>query len=143
MIKAVVDLKLQKEFKHAQVLKVVHEPEAVVVIATANYIPMDEFKSIFNFIDDLAGNSKVSKVIFDKTKLSVFHQPSMEWYFTDWKERMYKKGCSTHRKILPQDKMFINSVKVGREKINKAYPEKVFHQLDIQYCDSIEEALQK
>lgn len=143
MIKEVVDLALQREFKHAQVFRAEHEPESVVVIATANYIPMEEFKSIFNFIDDLAGKKKVSKVIFDKTKLSVFHQPSMEWYFTDWKERMYKKGCSSHRKILPQDSMFINSVKVGRDKINKAYPDKVFHQLDIQYCDSIEEALQK
>ncbi|MFW5761253.1 MAG: hypothetical protein ACOCXH_09755 [Cyclobacteriaceae bacterium] len=143
MIKEVVDLKLLREFKHAQVLNAVSQPQTVVVIATSNYIPMDEFKSIFNFIDERAGKAPVKKVIFDKTKLSVFHQPSMEWYFTDWKERMYKKGCSSHRKILPQDKMFINSVKVGRQKINQQYPDKIFHQLDIQYTDSIEEALAK
>lgn len=141
MITEDLDLQIHKTFDHAEIAKVKSAPGTLIVTATKPFIPIENFKSIFNYIDELAANEKVSKIIFDKTKLTVFHQPSMEWYFTDWKERMYQKGCSMHRKILPNDKMFVQSVTIGREKINSQYPDKIFHQLDIKYADSVEEAL--
>jgi len=131
----------EKVFKHASVFLVPAQPGTAVVEATANYIPLDQFKEIFNFIGELAATKKIRKLIFDKRKLSVFHQPSMEWYFVEWKEKMFEVGLKTHRKILPKDDVFRQSVRIGRDKINKAYPDRKFHQMDIQYAETVEEAI--
>jgi len=133
----------EKEFKHASIYLLQHQPDTAVVEATASYIPLDQFKEIFNFIGELTSTKKITKLIFDKRKLSVFHQPSMEWYFVEWKEKMFDAGLKTHRKILPQDDVFRQSVRIGRDKINKAYPTKKFQQMDIQYAETIEEAITK
>ncbi len=131
----------EKVFKHATIYLLPHAPEAAIVEATANYIPLEQFKEIFNFIGELTVTKKLTKLIFDKRKLSVFHQPSMEWYFVEWKEKMFDAGLKVHRKILPKDEVFRQSVRIGREKINKTYPEKKFHQMDIRYAESVEESL--
>ncbi|MFW5761217.1 MAG: hypothetical protein ACOCXH_09575 [Cyclobacteriaceae bacterium] len=136
------NLKIIKEFRNAKVAQVELNPEISVVIATSNYIPMNEFKQIFDFVDELSSQHTIRKVIFDKRNLTVFHQPSMEWYFIDWKERMYEKGCRAHRKILPDDKIFVKSVQIGRDKLIAEYPDRKFHQMDIQYADSLEEAIE-
>ena len=133
----------EKEFRHASIYLLQHEPTTAIVEATANYIPLDQFKEIFNFIGELTVTRKITKLIFDKRKLSVFHQPSMEWYFVEWKEKMFDAGLTTHRKILPQDDVFRQSVRIGRDKINKAYPTKKFQQMDIQYAENLEEAIAK
>jgi hypothetical protein len=133
----------EKEFKHASIYRIPEQPNVAVVEATATYIPLEQFKEIFSFIGELASSKTITKLIFDKRKLSVFHQPSMEWYFVEWKEKMFDVGLKTHRKILPQDDVFRQSVRIGREKINKMYPLKKFNQMDIQYAESIEEALGK
>jgi hypothetical protein len=133
----------EKQFKHANVFTVFDHVNTALVTATANYIPLEAFKEIFNFIGDLAKQKKLTKLIFDKTKLTVFHQPSMEWYFVEWKEKMFDQGLTTHRKILPADEIFRQSVRIGRDKINKTYPTKKFNQMDIQYAETIEEALAK
>ena len=133
----------EKEFKQGIVYLVPEQPGVAVIEATANYIPLEQFKEIFNFIGQLALKKKIKKLIFDKRKLSVFHQPSMEWYFVEWKEKMFDIGLKTHRKILPQDEVFRQSVRIGRDKINKTHPSKKFNQMDIQYAESINEALNK
>lgn len=133
----------EKEFKHASIYLLTDHPDTAVVEATANYIPLDQFKEIFNFIGELTATKKIKKLIFDKRKLSVFHQPSMEWYFVEWKEKMFEAGLKTHRKILPKDDVFRQSVRIGRDKINKAFPDKKFHQMDIQYAETMEEAIAK
>ena len=134
---------LEKEFKHAKVLTVTNSPNTAIVEALTNYIPLEPFKEIFNFIGELAKQKKITKLIFDKRKLTVFHQPSMEWYFIEWKEKMFDQGLNIHRKILPADDVFRQSVRIGREKIDKNYPTKKFNQMDIQYAETIEEALLK
>ena len=132
----------EKEFKHATIYLTPQQGTALVE-ATASYIPLEKFKEIFNYIGELTENKKLTKLIFDKRKLSVFHQPSMEWYFAEWKEKMFDVGLTIHRKILPHDDVFRQSVRIGREKINKAYPTKKYHLMDIQYADSVEDALSK
>lgn len=132
---------LEKEFKHAKIYLVPGREEVAVVEATAGYIPLEPFKEIFNYIGELAEKKKLTKLIFDKRKLSVFHQPSMEWYFVEWKEKVFEAGLTTHRKILPPDDVFRQSVRIGREKISKAFPSKKFNQMDIRYAESVEEAL--
>ena len=133
----------EKEFKHARILSSNEFPGTIIVQATGSYIPMSDFQEIFNYVSHLSSEKQITKVIFDKRTLSVFHQPSMEWYFVVWKEKMFHFGLRTHRKILPQDDIFRQSVTLGRQKINKDYPSKKFHQMDIQYCATLEEALYK
>lgn len=130
-----------KKFKHASVFISEEVPGTAIVEATANYIPLERFKEIFEFIGEIAVEYALTKLVFDKRKLSVFHQPSMEWYFVEWKEKMFDMGLRTHRKLLPDDDVFRQSARIGREKINRDYPDKRFHQMDIKYVSTIEEAL--
>jgi hypothetical protein len=134
-------LKVEKEFKHALVYTVASHPGVAVVEATSTYIPLEQFKEVFLHIGKLVETHNITKLVFDKRKLTVFHQPSMEWYFVEWKEKMFGLGLKVHRKILPQDKIFRESVKIGREKINKSFPNGKFNEMDICYAESIEEAL--
>lgn len=138
-----VKLVTQKEFKHATVSTVEGKPTVAIVTAKTEYIPIQEFKGVFEAIGDLVKEKSVTKLIFDKRNLSVFHQPSMEWYFTEWKEKMFTLGLKTHRKILPNNEVFRQSVKIGRDKINKSYPNGKFHQMDIGYAETLEEAIEK
>jgi hypothetical protein len=119
----------------------VDNKQIAIVTATSNYIPIDEFKDMFMKIGKLVEKEKIEKLIFDKRQLTVFHQPSMEWYFTIWKEEMWNKGLRTHRKILPDNKVFQQSVKIGREKIKAQHPELKFNKMDIQYRDDLQTAI--
>jgi hypothetical protein len=133
----------KKKLKHVTIYSVENAPKVAVVEATASYIPIEQFKEAFNYIGELVKKDQITKLIFDKRKLSVFHQPSMEWYFVEWKERMFNDGLVIHRKILPNDEVFKQSVKIGRDKINKGFPNGKFHQMDIGYSDTLEDALTK
>lgn len=140
MVKDYSDRK--KEFKHASIAVVKAKQATLLVKATATYIPIDQFKVIFNEITHWVEELKIQKLIFDKRHLTVFHQPSMEWYFVDWKERMFDLGLTRHVKILPQDEVFRQSVKIGRAKINDAFPHGKFHTMEILYAESLEEAIE-
>ncbi|MCS6820389.1 MAG: hypothetical protein NZ551_00810 [Microscillaceae bacterium] len=119
------------------------DKKTIVCKATTNYIPEKEFKELFGAIGEFIKTHRVEKLIFDKSKLTVFHQPSMVWYHIVWKAEMAIYGLLTYRKILPNDSFFRQSVKIGREKIKKEHPDFNFDKFDIQYCDSLEEALEK
>lgn len=136
------ELTLKKKFKHASIYSVAKKPEILIVEALSSYIPLDEFKAVFMAVGDIVKSTPTKKLIFDKRSLSVFHQPSMEWYFTDWKEEMALYGLTIHRKILPNNEVFVQSVKIGREKIKTNYPNGKFHELDISYANSIDEAIE-
>lgn len=133
----------KKKLKHVVVSTVPDFPGVAVVEALSTYIPIEQFKEAFQFIGELVVREKITKLVFDKRKLTVFHQPSMEWYFTEWKEKMFAHGLNRHRKILPKDEVFRQSVKIGRDKINKANPNGKFHQMDIGYAETLEEAIMK
>jgi hypothetical protein len=135
------NITLKKSFKNAD-LMVVEGQNVAIVQATGTYITIDEFKSIFNYIGDIVKKDKIKKLIFDKRKLTVFHQPSMEWYFVEWKEKMYALGLTTHRKILPENAVFVQSVKIGREQIAEKYPKGKFNLMDIAYCNDIDEGIE-
>lgn len=107
------------------------------------YTPIENFKETFNQISTLAKKNKYSKFIFDKRALRTFHQPSMEWYFITWKQEMLKLGISKHRKILPELDWFKKAVQIAKIDLELKFPDNVFKQLDIQYCDSIEEAIER
>jgi len=134
-------LEIRKEFKHASITVVKGDQPTLLITATATYIPVDQFKYIFNELGNLVRELGTVKLIFDKRNLTVFHQPSMEWYFVEWKEQMHSLGLIRHVKILPLDEVFRQSVKIGRNKINEAFPHGKFHEMEIVYAESLEEAI--
>ena len=134
--------KLVQAFDHADIY-VLEDRPIMIIEATGTYIPIDEFKKIFTRAEEVVKNEPIQKVIFDKRKLEVFHQPSMEWYFTTWKENILEYGVKVHRKLLPEDPTFRHSVKIGRLKIHEKYPNLHTESMDIQYTDSIEEAINR
>ncbi|MCS7004611.1 MAG: hypothetical protein NZM38_04715 [Cytophagales bacterium] len=120
-------------------------PEKSIIICelTKQYVPIEEFREIFSLAIPLIEKYQIKKFIFDKQNLRVFHQPSMEWYFIHWKQEVYKKGLSIHRKILPKNQpVFEAAVAAGRAKIQAEYPNTIIHLLDIKYSNSIEEAIE-
>ena len=135
-------LTLFKAMKHAKIMLVENKPEIVVLEATTGYIPIGQFKEIFGVITSLVKEKNITKLIFDKRTLKVFHQPSMEWYFVTWKEEVYDLGLQTHRKILPEDAIFRHSVKIGREKIKAEHPNGKYTLMSIEYAETIDEAIE-
>jgi len=117
--------------------------KVLIVTSLRSYILIEEFKEIFEKVNELIAEFQVTKLIFDKRKLKVFHQPSMEWYFVEWKDAAYDLGIRIIRKVLPDDGVFRQSVKIGITKIKSEYPDAKFHLMDIQYSNTLEEALQE
>ncbi|NMM49112.1 hypothetical protein [Marinigracilibium pacificum] len=135
-------LELIESFDHADLFLVKTKSDTLIVKSKSNYIPENKFREIFGFITTNIMTSKViKKLIFDKRSLSVFNQNSMEWYYTEWKNEAASLGLDKHRKILPENELFNKSVKIGKEKIEKEFPNAVYKKLDIQYCDSVETAI--
>lgn len=132
--------KLIQTFNYADIYVVEDQP-ILIIEATNTYIPTDEFKKIFAKAEEVVRQESIQKVIFDKRRLEIFHQPSMEWYFTTWKETLLELGVATHRKLLPNDPTFRKSVEIGRMKIQEKHPDLHTSQMDIQYAESLEEAI--
>ena len=60
----------KKRLKHAAVYVVKSSPQIAVVEALSTYIPIDQFKEVFNFIGELVAKEKITKLIFDKRNLT-------------------------------------------------------------------------
>jgi hypothetical protein len=119
-----------------------YERKIVICELMADYIPIDDFKHIFAQIGDIVKVGDFEKFIFDKRSLRAFHQPTMEWYFIHWKKEMLEYGVKTHRKILPAEQWFEKMVQIAKNQILQNYPDNIIDQLDIKYCDTIEEAIE-
>lgn len=116
--------------------------QVLIGVAEVNYIPMEEFKKICFAVENFIKTKFVKKLIFDKRNLTVFHQDSMEWYHVVWKPNIANYGLKTHRKLLPNDNLFRKSVEIGRQKIKQQNPHFNFEDFDIQYAESITEAIE-
>jgi hypothetical protein len=106
-----------------------------------DYVPIEDFKNTFHEISKIVKKGKFHKFIFDKRALRAFHQPSMEWYFLYWKKEMYQEGITVHRKILPAEKWFEKMVMIAKKQIMESNPGNIIDNLDIKYCDSLDEAI--
>jgi hypothetical protein len=120
-------------------------PSAQILLCTlkVEYVPIENFQALFTEIGGIIKAERVKKMIFDKRSLKTFHQPSMTWYHTIWKEEMYLCGLKSYRKLLPNDTLFRKSVEIGREKIMRENPSFNFEKFDIVYCEKLEEAFEK
>lgn len=119
-----------------------HERKTIICELLADYIPIEDFKLAFGQIGEIVKAGDFEKFIFDKRSLRAFHQPTMEWYFIFWKKEMLEYGVKTHRKILPAEKWFEKMVQIAKNQILQTYPDNIIDQLDIRYCDTIEEAIE-
>lgn len=137
----VIDFALRHYYESESAL-VSYNPEKGIALCetTASFLPIGEFKVLFTKISELVNRERINKFIFDKRSLRTFHQPSMEWYYLVWKEEMYFAGLRVHRKLLPEDKIFRECVRLGHEKINREHPSNISHLLDIRYVESLDEA---
>lgn len=115
--------------------------KVIICELLSDYVPIEEFKIAFGEIGELVKAGDFEKFIFDKRALRAFHQPTMEWYFIHWKKEMLGYGVKTHRKILPAEKWFEKMVQIAKAQILTQYPDNIIDQLDIAYCDTIEEAV--
>jgi len=106
-----------------------------------DYIPIEDFKELFQSMTSSLIDHKIEKFIFDKRELRAFHQPSMEWYFIHWKQELFQHGLKTHRKILPKEIWFRKCVEAGRDEILKNQKNTVLDKLDIKYAESVKEAI--
>jgi len=136
-----IQLEELKKFKQATIYCLKDHPDIGLIESNTSYIPIEAFKEVFYLMSDFVVERKLTTLIFDKRSLKVFHQPSMEWYFVEWKSEVAAHGLVNHFKILPDDLVFCQSVKLGREQINKKYPRAKFRELNIQYASSVEDAL--
>jgi DNA polymerase elongation subunit (family B) len=131
---------IDKEFGHVFVLP---EQNTMVCELTKEYVPIEQFKEIFEATVPFIKQYAIKKFVFDKQYLRVFHQPSMEWYFVFWKKEIFELGLRVHRKILPQNQpMFSLAVEAGRAKIMEDYKDTVISLLDIQYKTTLKEAIE-
>ncbi len=126
--------------EYADILQVNEEP-ILIVQAKTPFIPLSEFKNLFEEVGQWVTKLSITKLIFDKRSLKVFHQPSMQWYCTEWKEKMADQGLSVYRKLLPEDTLFRHSVQVGRDAILRKFPHGKYRKLDIQYVEDLAEAI--
>ena len=117
------------------------EEKIIICELKSEYVPIAHFKDTFYQISDLVKSGLNNKFIFDKRSLRAFHQPSMEWYYVEWKRDMLALGLKTHRKILPREAWFRKSVAIAKDQIHQHYPDNVVDQLDVKYCESVEEAI--
>ncbi|MEM6841141.1 MAG: hypothetical protein AAF944_18335 [Bacteroidota bacterium] len=123
--------------------ELIDQSQTLLCRSKKSYIPNQEFKDFFERLESVIDENNVTKLIFDKTSLSVFDQEAMEWYHIYWKEKMWAKGLKHHRKILPDNSLFETSVSIGRRKILEKNLDFSFDKFDIQYCSSVEEAMSK
>ena len=118
------------------------EDSKIVIGETlAEYVPIEHFKDTFHQVGELVRAGYNARFIFDKRALRAFHQPSMEWYYVEWKRDMLAHGLRVHRKLLPAEPWFRKSVMIAKEQIQRQYPDNVIDRLDIQYCDTLEDAI--
>ncbi len=140
-IENLYQLTLFKAFKYANIMVVENNPQILILVSTKQYIPIEQFKEIFDEIGQIIKEKNINKLIFDKRTLKVFHQPSMEWYF-HWKEEMFDFGLKIYRKILPDDDVFCHSVKIAREKISADHQKGNLQFMSIEYSKDIKEAIE-
>ena len=107
----------------------------------APYIPMADFMEAFDMSLDMIEKYNLKNFIFDKRSMNVFHQPSMEWYFVQWKPKARKLGVFQHYKIMPEEDWFLKCVEAGRETIAQNYPDDLLEGITITYTKSVAEAV--
>ena len=132
------DIILENEYL---VFKELEGLNTAICSAKGEYIPIEVFKESFLKMAEVVKERSWKNFIFDKSALTTFHQPSMEWYYTEWKMMLLKEGLSNHFKILPPLKWFERSVEAGKHEIKQNNPDFDFSLFSVEYVDNLDEAI--
>jgi hypothetical protein len=118
-------------------------PERGIVLCNmkVGYVPILNFKETFHVLAEEVMKGGFTKFVFDKSSLKTFHQPSMKWYFTEWKTKMLEYGLHKHFKVLPEIDWFKKSVEAARKPLLKQFPDEVLSKLRIEYFDTVQQAI--
>lgn len=119
-----------------------HPDGMVACVLTKDYVPISRFKEIFEMLGDEVREGGYHKFIFDKSHLRTFHQPSMKWYFTEWKTEMVGHGLVKHYKVLPALPYFQKAVEAARKPLLSKYPKDILDKLTITYFNTVQEAVE-
>ncbi len=128
-------------FRHATCYGVEGLADVIVVKATSAHIPKTHFQEMFIAIGQLISGAGYKKLICDLSNIQFYHEPTFDWYFMVWKERMFYLGLRTHRIILPLNDLIRDGVELSRQRSCEAFPGEKYWQLDIQYAESVDEAI--
>ncbi|MFT6882955.1 MAG: hypothetical protein ACI83W_000125 [Marinoscillum sp.] len=116
--------------------------KTIACVITKDYIPISKFKELFEMLSFEILEGDFDKFVFDKTQLRTFHQPSMKWYFTEWKTEMFKHGLYKHFKVLPELDYFRKAVEAARKPLLAQYPKEMLAKLRIEYFETVKEAVE-
>jgi len=115
----------------------------ILCVATEEYIPIEDFKAIFMRMSEILEEFPAKHLVFDKRKLTTFHQPSMEWYFAVWKPQVKPKGLSSHYKLLPDADWFAKAVEAGKNEIYEKYGTALLEGITVNYRDTLEDVIEE
>lgn len=121
-------------------------PDQKILICelSKEYVPLNNFREIFKATTPFIEKFQVEKVILDKQNLRIVDKLSMEWYYLVWKQQIYERGVIKHRKILPKNlPEFEKEVSLLHNKLLADYKDSMLNKLDIQYKNTIIEAIQE
>lgn len=134
-------LNLQISFRNAN-LYLLTKSDIAIVEASGPYITYDEFRNIFSYITQMIIEYGITKLIFDQRKLMVCNQASVEWLVTEWKDKIIRHGLTRYRKILLSDPTFCQKIDDILLKVSTNFSQTQSKQLDIQCCESLNEAIE-
>jgi len=107
------------------------------------YTPIEQFMGLLQKKAQIIQNYGCDKFVFDKRAIRGFHQPSMEWYYLEWKVQMFHKfGLAVHRKLFCDEEWFLKCIEAGRAEIKRKDPGSIVHTLDIKVCQTLQEAVE-
>lgn len=129
------------KFRHAVCYTVEGLSDVIVIKATSAHIPKTQFQEMFIAIGQLISKGGYKKLICDLSNIHFYHEPTFDWYFMVWKERMFYHGLRTHRIILPLNDLIRDGVELARQRSYEVFPGGKYWQLDLQYAESIDEAV--
>ncbi|MFT4736869.1 MAG: hypothetical protein ACI8QD_002685 [Cyclobacteriaceae bacterium] len=115
----------------------------ICCIAIQEYVSIEAFKTTFQTILSIASKANFHTLIFDKRALTTFHQPTMEWYYVDWKVSAAELGIVNHFKILPPMEWFQKAVAIAKEGLDAQLKEKTGDRVVIRYTGTLKEGISK
>jgi hypothetical protein len=134
-------LKELMKLRHAVCYTVENNDDVIIININSAYIPKTHFQEMLITISQEIVRRGFKKVVFDMSLLQFYHEPTFDWFFTVWKERMFYHGVTCHRIILPKIQIIRDGVEQSRKKASEIFPHEKYWELEVQYAETAEDAL--
>ncbi|MGF1532453.1 MAG: hypothetical protein ACFCUI_02020 [Bernardetiaceae bacterium] len=119
-----------------------NDSNVIICQMLQSYTEIDNFKAMLYKKAELIEQYGCDLFVFDKRSIRGFHQPSMEWYYLEWKPEMYRRfGLRVHRKLFTTETWFLKCIEAGRAEIKRRDPGSIVHTMDITIVDTIAQAI--